>query len=159
MHSARWMAKAIYSLKVFLFRIQAQLDPSESEKLLNVCWFIVSCYVEAWFDAPYASSAPRADLLVISRLDEFATVHVAGAHAAKKFSNHLWYLSEELIGLAIFGEGLPDEEREGLAFSILNKIGEEDPPKRRSLPLADLAKTPLRDLGTCLLYTSDAADE
>jgi len=77
------MAKAIYSLKMYLFRNQAKLDSEVIAKLLDVCHFIVQCYIEAWFDAPYAPSAPRSDLELIRRLDGFSSVNVAIATAAQ----------------------------------------------------------------------------
>lgn len=51
MHNARWMSKAIYAFKVWLFRGQCLLNDSEVSGQLEVCFFIVSAYVEAWYSA------------------------------------------------------------------------------------------------------------
>ena len=36
MHNARWMAKAIYALKVWLFREQAKITDADATSLLQV---------------------------------------------------------------------------------------------------------------------------
>ena len=157
MHAARWMSKAIYSLKVWMFRSQfgktgkksAAISPEECDKLFQVCIFIVSTYVEAWYDAPSPASAARSDLQLAARVEEFADVNARASEvAAKKLSSHLYYLSEELVGLAVFDEGLSDEVRRELVGSIQNKLGLDDPMKKREISFAELLKTNIEDLGT-----------
>lgn len=71
-HSARWMAKAIYSMKVYMFREQFLILTEQNiSGLLKVCIFIVDVYVRAWYDAPYA---PRSDLQLAADLKRFASV-------------------------------------------------------------------------------------
>lgn len=48
-HHARWMAKAIYVLKMFLFREQFKLQSKEAKAICEISTFIVMIYVEAWF--------------------------------------------------------------------------------------------------------------
>lgn len=134
---------------MYLFRKQIKIETFEPPKLLIVCYFIVLCYIEAWFNAPFAPSAPRSDLQLVSRLEEFSRIHLDAATAAKnKFAGHLWYLSAESLGLAVFDEGLPDDEREALVHSILTKIGDEDPLKRLRVPLDSLLGKPLHELAS-----------
>ncbi|GBO10223.1 hypothetical protein AVEN_115748-1 [Araneus ventricosus] len=47
LHHARWMAKAIYSFKIFLFRQQLSLKMSEVNGLKNICLFLVTVYVKS----------------------------------------------------------------------------------------------------------------
>ncbi|XP_015124642.1 uncharacterized protein LOC107046530 isoform X2 [Diachasma alloeum] len=108
-HHARWMAKAIYSLKIFLFREQFCLKPAEKSGLRYMCIFIIRLYQKAWFTAPNPVTAPNNDLILLKNLQANAPAtsglppEVCKA-VFDKFSNHLWYLSEELIALAFFDE-------------------------------------------------------
>ena len=43
---ARWMAKAIYSLKIFLFRKEFTLTEEEKTGICDVCGFLTSLYVK-----------------------------------------------------------------------------------------------------------------
>lgn len=60
-HHARWMAKAIYSLKIFLFRNEFKLTLKENNAFRDLCIFIVRLYIKQWFCAPVASRAPNLD--------------------------------------------------------------------------------------------------
>ena len=57
-HHARWMAKALYALKIYLFRDQFRLTSHETRRGRDICVFIVRLYVSAWFTAPDAIAAP-----------------------------------------------------------------------------------------------------
>jgi len=62
LHHARWLAKALYSLKVWMFRSQFKLTKAEEKGLRDICLFTVQVYVKVWFQAPAATMAPRLDL-------------------------------------------------------------------------------------------------
>lgn len=66
-HRARWMAKIIYCLKIYLFRSQFNLTEREIKGLRDFNLFIVSCYLKAWFTAPSPSASPRNDLQLLLR--------------------------------------------------------------------------------------------
>jgi len=51
-HNARWMTKAIYSLKIYLFRNPYHLTQHEEIAIKSICIFIVRFYIQVWFDAP-----------------------------------------------------------------------------------------------------------
>ena len=112
-HNARWMAKAIYCLKIFLFRKQFLTDRKEDElKCRDVCIFIVRLYVQAWFCAPEAPQAPSQDLKFLKDLHEYKTIDKNISEATvKKFMNHLWYLTPELAALSFFDSNLADSEK------------------------------------------------
>ncbi|XP_044578979.1 uncharacterized protein LOC123261451 [Cotesia glomerata] len=46
-HHARWMAKAVYSLKIFLFRNEFHLTKSEIDGLRELCLFIIIFYLKS----------------------------------------------------------------------------------------------------------------
>ena len=61
-HHARWMAKAIYSLKIFIFREQLHMTEDELSSIKSICLFIVNLYVKMWFEASTAIKAPNNDV-------------------------------------------------------------------------------------------------
>lgn len=56
LHNDRWMAKAIYTLKMYLFKFKFKLSKSDACSLRNICLFIVKMYVKAWFMCPINNS-------------------------------------------------------------------------------------------------------
>lgn len=102
-HHARWMAKAIYALKIYLFRSEFALSNVEKKGFRDVCLFIVFVYVKAWFLAPIALKAPNQDLGFLKDINSFHSINKDIAkNASDKFKNHLWYLSPELAVLTLF---------------------------------------------------------
>ncbi|KAK4295407.1 hypothetical protein Pmani_032022 [Petrolisthes manimaculis] len=67
MHQARWMAKVIYTFKVWMFRAQFNLTSREHKGLRELCIFFSCIYVEAWTTASIASKAPRNDLKLLKQ--------------------------------------------------------------------------------------------
>lgn len=106
-HHARWMAKAIYSLKIYLFREEFSLTAREERALSEICLFIVLIYVEAWFLAPRAPQAPNRDLQFLKKLEDYKSIDEEISEVTlKKFKNHLWYLNPETSAMAFFDEQL-----------------------------------------------------
>ena len=101
-HHARWMAKAIYCLKIYIFRKQYLLDKNDVEvKCRDVCIFIVRVYVKAWFCASLAAQVPNQDLKFLKCLCEYRRIDESISDCAvRKFMNHLWYLTPQLAALA-----------------------------------------------------------
>jgi hypothetical protein len=103
MHHARWMSKVIYSMKIWLFRSEFKLTKSEERGIRQMCLFAVIVYLKAWFSAPLPASAPRHDLCLLQNLYKYRQYNECISEATcKKFESHLWYLSEQLVGLAFF---------------------------------------------------------
>src|SRR6218665_4132912 len=48
-HRARWMAKLIYSLKIFIFRSQFKMTARELSALGEFCVSVVKVYLKAWY--------------------------------------------------------------------------------------------------------------
>ena len=119
LHHARWMNKALYSIKLWMFRRQFSVTAREERGLLDVCLFVVLIYIQFWFTAPCPVSAPNNDLMLLKRLYEYKSVNpVISELACKKFATHLWYLSEEVVGLAFFDSNVPTEEKRAMIKSL-----------------------------------------
>ena len=98
-HHARWMAKVIYTFKVWLFRSQFRMTHREQNGLRDLCIFYARVYVKNWISAPLAVKAPSNDLHLYKDLEAYRTVNKGISEATtKKMGRHLWYLSEELVG-------------------------------------------------------------
>lgn len=88
MHQARWMAKAIYSIKVWLFRSQFKLTTTELKGLRDINIFIAKVYIKAWFSAPLAPQAPRNDLNLLQSLYSYPQPQIKAA-TLRKIAGHL----------------------------------------------------------------------
>jgi len=71
----------------------------------NTSLFVVLIYMEHWFLAPAAVSAPHSDLQFIKQLQAYRGINNDVAESAlNAIMNHLWYLTEDLVGLAFFSK-------------------------------------------------------
>ena len=94
-HRARWMAKGIYCLKIYLFCEQFKLTSQELQALRRICLFTLTIYVKVWQSAPSSCDAPLNDLCLLQSLESYAEVDSQVSEVAlKKMRGHLWYLSE-----------------------------------------------------------------
>lgn len=102
---SRWMAKAIYELKTYLFRKELDLEEDFGHNLLQLALFISLIYCKNWNRCTKAFDAPVNDLSLIAELETFSQYNeIIGRSVLTSFENHLWYLGEELVVLAIFSE-------------------------------------------------------
>ena len=117
---ARWMSKAIYTMKLTLLMHQFPDIPwHKKKKLEKMTFFIIFVYLECWFRSPSLFSAASNDLLLHQRLTKFSKYH-------KKLSQvgltvllrHTWYLTEELVPLSLFNDKLPEPVLNTLAENI-----------------------------------------
>ena len=81
--------------------------------------------------APNAIESPLNDYRLMRQLLNYP--HVAFSSAtSKKLGLHLWYLSEELVGLALFDSRLSNDERRQMVITMQDEAPEH-PPKRSSV--------------------------
>lgn len=148
LHRARWMAKAMYCLKIFLFKHQFKLTGKEEEAVRDICIFTVMIYIKYWFQAPAGWSAPRNDLQLLKDLTAFESVNKTMATVAlKKILGHLWYLSEELVSFAFFDNELSVQDKKKMVDAL--KIeGVENCPKRKSLDVKHFKQKNIEDFVT-----------
>ncbi|GBM36517.1 hypothetical protein AVEN_11106-1 [Araneus ventricosus] len=71
MHQARWLAQAIYSLKLSLFSSQLKLNTKDKEALLDVYLFIVIIYVKPLLQWILAVKAPYKYLCFLKSLKAY----------------------------------------------------------------------------------------
>lgn len=155
-HLARWMAKAIYCLKIFLFRKQFKITQKEEKELKRICCFIVKCYAKPWFSSTNAIIAPMNDIYFLKTLNAYKTDDKEVAEKAiSKIINHLWYLNEECAAFSIFDERINNETRMKMAQKILQKQeSEETAPKKYTVNVQELNNFLKKDLPLDLLGTN-----
>lgn len=103
MHHARWMAKAIYSLKICLLQSQLKMTIKDKQAIQEVCLFVATSYVKPWLECNIAVKAPNQDLCYLKILKDYEKVDTTISKAAiSKFIHHLWYLNEETVILSLF---------------------------------------------------------
>jgi hypothetical protein len=143
-HHARWMAKVVYSLKIFIFRKVFKLKPATEKALAKITVFIVKIYVRVWFSAPIPITAPNLDFGLLKDLYDYKSIDPEISDAGlQKLLNHLWYLNEENMGLAFFDDTIPEETKEKMRLAIENTpFDDEDegPEKRVRIKIRELKK-------------------
>lgn len=128
LHKARWMSKMIYSVKMDLLRDKivsvlpkgSIFSSQQQQKIARFVKFVAFCYVPWWLTAPVPSTAPKNDLLLIESLMWYKNTDAICANAAlKAFANHLWYLTEELVPLALFSSNVEHGTKQQIAQKML----------------------------------------
>jgi hypothetical protein len=148
MHHARWIAKVLYALKIWMFRQQFKLTAREEAALRDLAIFAVRVYVKAWITAPSAICAPFNDLQLINSLLQYSAINQAISTATtKKLSTHLWYLSEELVALSLFDDRVFSSTKR-LMVAAMQKKGTDKPSKRREIDLQNIYSCTLDQFAT-----------
>lgn len=150
MHHARWMSKALYSLKIWIFRNQFKLTKKEESGIKEFCIFVVSIYTKYWIEADKAHLAPYNDLLLLKTLKIEEQRGNAWNNPLKKFANHLWYLGPELIGFAFFDTRVSFETKEKMV-EALNK-NTNIYTKKASIIISDIPNLNLEDFVSVKTY-------
>lgn len=115
---ARWMSKAIYTLKIYLFRDQFHLKKNELKGLSAICVFVVRLYLKAWFKCTNPISAPLQDLTFIKECSTYQNQMIS-SEILRKMQQHLWYLSEENVALAFYDYKVPIEVKRKMVNNLL----------------------------------------
>ncbi|CAH1647379.1 unnamed protein product [Spodoptera littoralis] len=133
MHQARWMARALYSLKICLLSSQFKISNKDKVALLDVCMFIVTCYVKPWLQCILAVKTPNQDLCFLKTMKEYEKVDKTISKAAlQKFSQHLWYLTYEVAVLSLFDDDVDHETKIKIVQSLSNE--NHSPHNKRYVP-------------------------
>jgi hypothetical protein len=118
-HHARWLSKALYAIKMWMFRSQLKLTEREVTGLRDLAVFCVRIYLKAWFTAPLVLHAPYNDFQLMNSLDQYSSVHPEiSAATIKKLLLHLWYLSEELVPLAFFDDRVSSSTKQLMVTAL-----------------------------------------
>ena len=128
-HHARWMAKCIYLLKVSLLSEAIEELPAgtvldrrgrQMPKIERFVKFVSFVYAKWWFNCSNATAAPVRDLQLLKDLDSYREIDAEVACVAlKAFKNHLWYLTAELVPLALFGNDIDTGMKQAMVDKIL----------------------------------------
>ncbi len=146
-HHARWMQKIIYVLKMYLFRKQLDLSVAIKRKLQQLSLFFTLIYTKTWLTAPIVADAPVNDLKLYEDLISFKAIHSKIAKAAlDKFTGHLWYLSPEIVPLALFSSLLSSEDKQDLQKAIITAQDENSSEPRQRKFIGELKAAKLTDL-------------
>ncbi|KAK4320593.1 hypothetical protein Pmani_008554 [Petrolisthes manimaculis] len=146
MHQALWMAKVIYTFKVWMFRAQFNLTSPEHKELRELCIFFSCIYVEAWMTASIASKAPRNYLKLLKQCQMYQKINTNISRATvKKMAGQLWYLSEQLVTLALFDDDLDNNTKDKMVLAMKEREGEKKPPKRATVDIKLIKEKTLVD--------------
>ena len=133
-HKARWMAKAIYAIKIWMFAEQFSLTKAEKSGIAELALFVAVLYVKAWFQIPLPVSSPLNDLQFLMFLNRYENINKNIATVTlQKFCAHLRYLGEELCALALFDRRVSVDEKSKIVLAMQGKIVNENPPKRATI--------------------------
>ena len=139
------MARLIYALKIFVFRHQFKLTSSEFTGIKQLCIFGIKHYIKSWFTSRLPIEAPKNDLELLKSL---ANECCSPANKAlKKLANHLWYLSEELVALALFDSNVTLEEKRRMTAALQRK-SEKKASKRVPVEIENIQTKELHDFVT-----------
>ncbi|KAJ8369049.1 hypothetical protein SKAU_G00090770 [Synaphobranchus kaupii] len=127
LHKARWMAKLLYTLKLALMEQHIVLLPQGTittrQQVLKIrafANFITHIYATWWLTCDTAVDAAWNDLTLYHHLYAYKSVDEGiAASAIKAMERHLWYLTGEMLPLALFSTKVPVGERRALADAIL----------------------------------------
>ena len=107
MHHARWMAKAIYTLKMLLMHtgneVIMNITAEELSSLKRVSRFICTIYLQSWYTSSRVVDAPYNDLLLLERLKIYDDSELSEV-GVKMMLRHSWYLSPEVATLILFSD-------------------------------------------------------
>lgn len=141
---ARWMAKAIYCIKIWLFRQSFPLTPDEKRGIPVLCCFILKVYLRAWFTAPSATAAAKNDLQLMQDLLRYAECPKTGYiyhAAATKLGSHLWYLGEHNVAMALYDPNVSLQEKREMVHAIKTRQPTENSRIRCKEISLDIFKT------------------
>lgn len=143
-HRARWMAKIIYALKIYLYRNQFELEKSELASLCQFNSFVVKTYIKYWFTCQTATVAPYNDLQLLQELSKYnKTMPDIAKTTVETFLRHLWYLSESLVTFSFFDSRLTVKQKR-VMVTRLNET--RKPESFTKVTLTDNQITKIRNL-------------
>ena len=100
----RWMAKLLYSMKIYLFRNQRhvfKLTTKEEAQLQRILLFRALLYTKSWTEASLAADDPGCDLMIWKDLVKYEVIdHKIASEARKILERHMSYLSDETVRLS-----------------------------------------------------------
>lgn len=135
---SRWMAKAIYAIKTYLFRDQLALEEDFERDLLELSLFVSLIYCKYWNRCTNVFNAPVNDLSLMLELQQYSNYNENIANSVlNSFRNHLWYLGEELVVLALFSDLVSIEDKNIMRLQLQLTTREFSVRRNNSLRLKE----------------------
>lgn len=140
MHRARWMAKAIYCLKMLLLyngnEQTLKLTGRQLRGLQRFGRFVCLVYLEAWYTCRSAADAPFNDIKLQMQIRDYDDTELVRV-GLKMLKRHSWYVSPEMATAVLFSDKVDDAMKSQLVSTMTNERG---PHLVTSLPqtVADL---------------------
>lgn len=117
--NARFMAKALYTLKAYIFQAHLDLEKEEKEGIKDLAAFITHIYSKYWLQSTSLADAACNDLRFLKEVKLFAKVNRSISDAViKKFSLHSNYLSGELVGFSLFSSKVSAQQKRDMIAQI-----------------------------------------
>ena len=150
-HHARWMSKQIYYLKIRLLSNIFDLTEEEQNQVDQITEFAVLFYIKYWLQTPLPSSAARLDLEFMANMLQYRLTNPNTSFAVlQSCYRHKWYITPQLVTLALADEGLEDSIKEQMAKALFSTEREEIQSGKPSFPLlpfgADESRKDMSDL-------------
>lgn len=138
LHKARWMAKLLYCIKLSLLEDQIHKLPpgtvttrQQVSKIRDFATFATLIYSHWWMTCSTVSDAPLNDLNLYQNLILYEKINPEISKSAiHAFKLHHWYLTEEMIPLALFSNQVSEE----LKRSISDRLQTIKPDPEVGLP-------------------------
>jgi len=135
------MAKAIYSINVFLFHQHFSLTVNVKFSLKELALCVSLGYVRFWHQAPLPIQAPLND----KKLTKYQNIAVAQA-VSTTFRRQLWYFFEILVGLSFFMKEFAADVKTHMVANI------QLPQSAKCLKQINHHSQPLSSLGLRILH-------
>ena len=114
-------------MKIYLFRNQrhvVKLTMKEEAQLQRIVLFGALLYTKSWTEAPLAADAPGCDLKMWKDLVKYEVIdHKIASEARKILERHMWYLSDETVGLALFSDTVSSTEKAKIVAGFTTEPG------------------------------------
>jgi hypothetical protein len=118
-HQARWMARNIYSMKMFMFAGHLEYSVQTQSKLARMNTFLALFYTPRWMSAASAADAPVHDLSLIQDMLRYKETDPELANAVlKKMDNHMWYLTQEMVPFVLFSSNVSNSLKQDIANQL-----------------------------------------
>ena len=120
-HHARWMAKAIYNIKLYLLMRQFPLAEKDMEEVEIITQFVAIFYAKAWFKAPLPCSAASTDLTFMTEILQWRQLQpTVSFKCMQSCYRHLLYLNPKLVVHSLLDPDTPAAEKELTAKKLFS---------------------------------------
>ena len=151
-HHARWMAAAIYILKMVICgEERIQMGQRQAKGLLDLAYFIIYVYGRYWFAAPIAADAPFLTLSLWHDLNKWSSRDPQLCSTLIRIlDRHTWYLTGRNIFYALFSMNVDNDTKAKIAAAMRLPENEacELPPGKPAFPMVS-PESNLEDFVDC----------